>query len=166
MLTKNYRSCKNLLEELEGNEKYLSLANHSHQPEEELKLKEKLEDLCFNLDYLGITDMRSLRKRIDSMSANQIKRIERINGISIDEVIKKIDQTISSYVRESKIKREIKELMKEKDKEFELEMLEKEDTAFENNNYYAGRKKNALMRARKAEVHKKIEEEVRRRYEL
>lgn len=88
------------------------------------RCKEVLEDNCFYVGNLNLTEMRKLRKEIEVMSDDCIKAIERVNNATIDTVIENLDEIIFEKEDLSRRKREFNKLWKVREKEVERKLVE------------------------------------------
>lgn len=161
----NYARGRELLKKYEKNpqnEEFVAVAIHNGFTEE--KLKYNLENSCFNLDYIGITSMRALRKDICIMTTEEIGKIEQINGTSIQDVVEKIEQTIFEHERMSKIKKEHRARINAKVEEIKKEMVEKGEVFYPHLGFT--RFDEGKLKEKGAEDFKKIRDEIRKKYQL
>lgn len=125
---------------------------------------EGLKIRCYHLGNLGITDMRKLRKDIDTMQLEELKMIECINEMSIQDVIKEIEQTIFEHERMSKIKKEHRARINAKVEEIKKEMVEKGEVFYPHLGFT--RFDEGKLKEKGAEDFKKIRDEIRKKYQL
>ena len=98
------------------------------------KLYEVLEYNVYDLDKLSIINIRTLRNSIRKMSEGEISAVERVNELTIDEVINYLDSAIEQdnqiKERRRKIKAEIETERKRKLEQYIAEGKLKNENGF------------------------------------
>lgn len=64
-----------------------------------------LQESCYLIDNLSITELKSFRKDLDSMGQEDIKIVEHINNMPYDQILKSLDDEIAEYDAIAKKKR-------------------------------------------------------------
>lgn len=87
------------------------------------ELKAGLENNCYDIEYLGNNQMKALRKDISVMTADDIAAVERVNGITIDEIVSILDTEISEYEDVMKKRRAFNKAWKVRQAEVQQQLI-------------------------------------------
>lgn len=88
------------------------------------ELKMALESVCYAVENLGINQIKTLRKEIDTISAEDIKAIERVNDSSIDKIVYAIDTKINDYENVMKKQRAFNKAWKIRQAEVQQQLVD------------------------------------------
>ena len=93
----NYKDMRNMLRAFDAMDVEMkeAIAAYNNRTVDELKVV--LEHNCYAVRNLGINQMKALHKDIKSMSSEDIAAIERVNGCTIEEVVRILNTEISEY---------------------------------------------------------------------
>ena len=73
------------------------------------ELKHRLQNNCYNINNLGIRQMKSFRKELEHMGTDEITVVEKVNNMEIHEIVKSLEKEISDYNEKAKKIREFNE---------------------------------------------------------
>ena len=88
------------------------------------ELKAGLENNCYKIDYLGINQMKELRKDISVMTVDEVAAVERVNGKNIEEVVYVLDRRISEYEEDMKKQRAFNKAWKVRQAEVQQQLID------------------------------------------
>lgn len=88
------------------------------------ELKKALESNCYAVCNLGINQMKALRKDINTMSAKEIKVVERVNSRTIVEIIGILDTEINEYEENMKKQRAFNKAWKIRQAEIQQQLID------------------------------------------
>lgn len=121
--TMNYQEKKEMLRNFESmsQERKEELAKINHMSVD--AVYECLQNSCYNMGVLSINHLKDFRRSMNCMDAKTISAVEKINGMSFDEVRDLADKKINEYEVEAKRERELKKAWKKRELEVEQELI-------------------------------------------